>query len=160
MPSTWIVRRDFLNLADLAAVEARDQLSASHILFPVLNLLSAHDVGVLRREFIEGDMEYSNRSLSFAMSGSERRLTMRIGPIRCRFAGRCRRRPPRRCEAVMGSKLSKLFSWFPELGKFYGASSAKEFDEFLELHFARSIQRMEAEAHHLADDSEESCRRF
>ncbi len=57
--------RDYLNLADLTAVEMAQNLSVTNILFPVLNLLSANDVGVLRREFIEGDESHAKRSLSF-----------------------------------------------------------------------------------------------
>ncbi|MGH8077910.1 MAG: hypothetical protein ACREPE_11375 [Lysobacter sp.] len=60
----------------------------------------------------------------------------------------------------MASKLSKLFSWFPELRKLFNASTAEEFDSFLDLHFERCIQRMEAEAHHLVTDSEEKLSAF
>ncbi|MGH8077911.1 MAG: hypothetical protein ACREPE_11380, partial [Lysobacter sp.] len=57
--------RDYLNLGDLTAVEMDQDLSATNILFPVLNLLSANDVGVLRREFVEGDEACAKRTLSF-----------------------------------------------------------------------------------------------
>ena len=60
----------------------------------------------------------------------------------------------------MSSKLSKLFSWFPELRKLFGASTSEEFDAFLDVHFASCIQRMEAEAHHLVEDSEEKLSAF
>lgn len=57
--------RDYLNLADLTAIEISRNLSVTNILFPVLNLLSANDVSVLRREFIEGDESGDPNVLSF-----------------------------------------------------------------------------------------------
>ena len=60
----------------------------------------------------------------------------------------------------MGFSLSKLLGWFPELRKLFTESSADDFDTFLDLHFARCIQRMEAEAHHLASDGEEKLSAF
>ena len=57
--------RDHLNLGDLAAVEMSHGLSVTNILFPVLNLLAADDVGVLRREFVEGDRLRGETLLSF-----------------------------------------------------------------------------------------------
>ncbi|BBL58854.1 hypothetical protein [Methylomonas koyamae] len=60
----------------------------------------------------------------------------------------------------MSGKLSRLFNWFPELRRLYEARGAEDFDDFLDLHFARCIQRMEAEAHHLAGDSEEKLSAF
>jgi len=60
----------------------------------------------------------------------------------------------------MGNRFSKLLSWFPELRKLFQASNAEDFDEFLDLHFERSVQRMEAEAHHLVGDGEEKLSAF
>lgn len=44
--------RNSLGIADLALIEETSSLSVSHVLFPVLNLLSANDVGILNREFV------------------------------------------------------------------------------------------------------------
>jgi hypothetical protein len=60
----------------------------------------------------------------------------------------------------MAVKLSKLLSWFPELRRLFTESGADEFDAFLDLHFERCVQRMEAEAHHLASDGEEKLSAF
>lgn len=60
----------------------------------------------------------------------------------------------------MGNRFSKLLSWFPELRKLFQASDAEDFDAFLDLHFERCAQRMEAEAHHLASDGEEKLSAF
>lgn len=60
----------------------------------------------------------------------------------------------------MGNRFSKLLSWFPELRKLFQASNAEDFDAFLDLHFERCVQRMEAEAHHLASDGEEKLSAF
>jgi len=57
--------REYLNLADLTAIESSRNLSVTNILFPVLNLLSANDVGVLHREFVEGDGLGDQNVLSF-----------------------------------------------------------------------------------------------
>ena len=60
----------------------------------------------------------------------------------------------------MGISLSRLFQWFPELRRLFQASSPADFDAFLDLHFERCIQRMEAEAHHLNEDGEEKLSAF
>jgi hypothetical protein len=60
----------------------------------------------------------------------------------------------------MGISLSKLLSWFPELRRHFFPSDAGDFDAFLDLHFERCVQRMEAEAHHLAVDGEEKLSAF
>ncbi|WP_369070832.1 hypothetical protein [Burkholderia gladioli] len=60
----------------------------------------------------------------------------------------------------MGNRLSKLFHWFPELKKLFGASTEEDFNAFLDLHFERCVQRMEAEAHHLVEDGEEKLSAF
>lgn len=60
----------------------------------------------------------------------------------------------------MGNRFSKLLSWFPELRRLFEASKPEDFDEFLELHFERCVQRMEAEAHHIAGDGEEKLSAF
>lgn len=60
----------------------------------------------------------------------------------------------------MLSRLRKLFVWFPEVRKLFDGANAEEFDAFLDLHFERCIQRMEAEAHHLVSDSEEKLSAF
>lgn len=60
----------------------------------------------------------------------------------------------------MGLGLKKLFNWFPELKKLFQFSTPEEFDEFLDLHFERCVQCMEAEAHHLSDDHEEKLSAF
>jgi type I restriction enzyme, R subunit len=57
--------REHLNLADLTAVELSHDLSVTNILFPVLNLMSADDVGVLRREFVQGDGSRPITAISF-----------------------------------------------------------------------------------------------
>lgn len=60
----------------------------------------------------------------------------------------------------MGISLSRLFQWFPELRKLFQASAPEDFDAFLDLHFERCVQRMEAEAHHLNGDGEEKLSAF
>ncbi len=60
----------------------------------------------------------------------------------------------------MAFGLDKLFNLFPELRRLFTASTPQDFDAFLDLHFERCIQRMEAEAHHLADDHEEKLSAF
>ncbi|WP_175725417.1 hypothetical protein [Burkholderia ambifaria] len=60
----------------------------------------------------------------------------------------------------MGNKLSLLFLWFPELKRLFQATTSDDFDQFLDLHFERCIQRMEAEAHHLNSDGEEKLSAF
>ena len=60
----------------------------------------------------------------------------------------------------MLSRLRKLFAWFPEIRRLFDESTAEEFDAFLDLHFERCIQRMEAEAHHLVSDNEEKLSAF
>jgi hypothetical protein len=60
----------------------------------------------------------------------------------------------------MSINLTRLFQWFPELRKLFQASSPEDFDAFLDLHFERCIQRMEAEAHHLTGDGEEKLSAF
>lgn len=57
--------RGSLGISDLAAVEDANGLSVSHILFPVLNLLSANDVGIFRRDFIHIEMSGARRTISF-----------------------------------------------------------------------------------------------
>lgn len=44
--------RNKLGLSDLAEIEQLSGLSVSNILFPILNVLSTNDVGILRREFL------------------------------------------------------------------------------------------------------------
>lgn len=44
--------RNKLGLSDLAEIEQSSGLSVSNILFPILNVLSTNDVGILRREFL------------------------------------------------------------------------------------------------------------
>ncbi|SQC39637.1 Uncharacterised protein [Klebsiella pneumoniae] len=56
----------------------------------------------------------------------------------------------------MVDSLKTLFAWFPVLRKLFEARTAEEFDDFLDLHFEECVQRMEAEAHHLNGDCEES----
>jgi hypothetical protein len=56
--------------------------------------------------------------------------------------------------------LSTLFGWFPQLRALFAAKSDREFDAFLDVHFEQCVQRMEAEAHHLASDSEEKLSAF
>jgi len=60
----------------------------------------------------------------------------------------------------MGNSLKTLFSWFPALQKLFQARTAEEFDDFLDGHFEECVQRMEAEAHHLMEDSEEKLSAF
>lgn len=60
----------------------------------------------------------------------------------------------------MGDSLKTLFGWFPVLRKLFQAGTAEEFDDFLDRHFEECVQRMEAEAHHLMDDSEEKLSAF
>jgi type I restriction enzyme, R subunit len=54
-----------LGLADLASIEMAQNLSVTNLLFPVLNLLSASDVGILRREFVRTDAALDDSALSF-----------------------------------------------------------------------------------------------
>ncbi len=54
-----------LGLADLASIEMAQNLSVTNLLFPVLNLLSASDVGILRREFLRTDAQLGDGALSF-----------------------------------------------------------------------------------------------
>lgn len=56
--------------------------------------------------------------------------------------------------------LSMLFTWFPQLRMLFEAKSDGEFDAFLDRHFEQCVQRMEAEAHHLASDNEEKLSAF
>lgn len=60
----------------------------------------------------------------------------------------------------MGDSLKTLFNWFPILQKLFQATTEKEFDDFLDSHFAECVQRMEAEAHHLTVDDEEKLSAF
>jgi len=60
----------------------------------------------------------------------------------------------------MGDSLKTLFGWFPALRKLFQARTAEEFDDFLDRHFEECVQRMEAEAHHLMEDSEEKLSAF
>lgn len=60
----------------------------------------------------------------------------------------------------MGNRLNRLFHWFPELRKLFGARNSAEFDAFLDEHMERCVQRMEAEAHHLTEDKEEKLSAF
>jgi hypothetical protein len=63
-------------------------------------------------------------------------------------------------DARMGDNLKTLFGWFPALRKLFQAGTAEEFDDFLDHHFEECVQRMEAEAHHLMEDSEEKLSAF
>ncbi|RUL75350.1 type I restriction endonuclease subunit R [Dyella choica] len=54
-----------LGISDLTVIEEVSGLSVSHILFPVLNLLSANDVGILHREFIRVDRSNAVRTMNF-----------------------------------------------------------------------------------------------
>lgn len=60
----------------------------------------------------------------------------------------------------MGDSLKTLFGWFPVLRQLFQARTGEEFDDFLDRHFEECVQRMEAEAHHLTDDSEEKLSAF
>lgn len=60
----------------------------------------------------------------------------------------------------MGDSLKTLFNWFPVLRTLFQAKTEKEFDDFLDRHFEESVQRMEAEAHHLTVDEEEKLSAF
>jgi hypothetical protein len=60
----------------------------------------------------------------------------------------------------MLSRLTWLFSRFPEIRRLFHKSDAEEFDAFLDLHFERCVQCMEAEAHHLSNDGEEKLSAF
>lgn len=60
----------------------------------------------------------------------------------------------------MYSRLSVLIKLFPELRKILQPRKAADFDEFLESHFERCVQCLEAEAHHLIPDSEEKLSAF
>jgi type I restriction enzyme R subunit len=57
--------RNSLGIADLALIEETSGLSVSHVLFPVLNLLSAHDVGILNREFVRVGSTDTPQTMSF-----------------------------------------------------------------------------------------------
>lgn len=57
--------RNSLGIADLALIEETSGLSVSHVLFPVLNLLSAHDVGILNREFVRVGSTDTPQKMSF-----------------------------------------------------------------------------------------------
>ncbi|WP_394866126.1 type I restriction endonuclease subunit R [Klebsiella pneumoniae] len=57
--------RSSIGLADLAMIEESSGFSVSHILFPVLNLLSANDVGLLHREFLRMDASHAQSTISF-----------------------------------------------------------------------------------------------
>ncbi|HCI0084817.1 TPA: type I restriction endonuclease subunit R [Klebsiella pneumoniae] len=57
--------RSSIGLADLAMIEKSSGFSVSHILFPVLNLLSANDVGLLHREFLRMDASHAQYTISF-----------------------------------------------------------------------------------------------
>ena len=54
-----------IGLSDLAVTEESNGLSVSHILFPILNLLSTDDVGILRREFLRTDTPNSQQVVNF-----------------------------------------------------------------------------------------------
>lgn len=54
-----------LSLSDLVKIEAFSGLSVSNILFPVLNVLSANDVGIFRREFLQLDTSATHLSMDF-----------------------------------------------------------------------------------------------
>ncbi|WP_334007421.1 type I restriction endonuclease subunit R [Burkholderia orbicola] len=56
---------NYLNLADLHDIEISMGLSASNILFPVLNLLSADDICIFRREFVHAKDPGEESSLNF-----------------------------------------------------------------------------------------------
>lgn len=60
----------------------------------------------------------------------------------------------------MGDSLKTLFGWFPALRKLFQARTAEEFDDFLDRHFEKCVQGMEAEATHWKDDSEEKLSSF
>ena len=60
----------------------------------------------------------------------------------------------------MGNSLKTLFGWFPALRMLFEAKTAGDFDKFLDRHLEECVQRMEAEAHHLTDDSEEKLSAF
>lgn len=57
--------RNSLGIADLALIEETSSLSVSHVLFPVLNLLSANDVGILNREFVRLGSTDTQQTMSF-----------------------------------------------------------------------------------------------
>ncbi|KEA53988.1 DEAD/DEAH box helicase [Mangrovibacter sp. MFB070] len=57
--------RSSIGLSDLAMIEESSGFSVSHILFPVLNLLSANDVGLLHREFLRMDASHAQYTISF-----------------------------------------------------------------------------------------------
>ena len=54
-----------IGLSDLVTLEERSGLSVSNTLFPVLNLLSADDVGLLQREFIRLDTSNKQQVIDF-----------------------------------------------------------------------------------------------
>lgn len=54
-----------MSLSDLVEIEKFSGLSVSNILFPVLNVLSANDVGVFRREFLNLDPSTSRLPMDF-----------------------------------------------------------------------------------------------
>ena len=57
--------RGCLGISDLVVTGEDSGLSVSHILFPVLNLLSANDVGILRREFFRTDASDIRETMNF-----------------------------------------------------------------------------------------------
>ena len=60
----------------------------------------------------------------------------------------------------MGDSLKRLFGWFPAMRALFQARTAEDFDDFLDRHFEKCVQRMEAEAHHLTADKEEKLSAF
>lgn len=54
-----------IGLSDLVMLEESSGLSLSNILFPVLNLLSSDDVGMLQREFIHLDSSNTQQLINF-----------------------------------------------------------------------------------------------
>jgi hypothetical protein len=60
----------------------------------------------------------------------------------------------------MGDSLKTLFGRFPALRELFQAGTAEEFDNFLDRHFEECVKRMETEAHHLMEDSEEKLSAF
>lgn len=57
--------RNNLGIADLALIEEVSGLSVSHVLLPVLNLLSANDVGILSRDFVHVDSADTKQTKNF-----------------------------------------------------------------------------------------------
>lgn len=56
--------------------------------------------------------------------------------------------------------LRTLFDWFPGLRGILEADDAQQFDNYLEQHIEQCVRGMEAEAHHLSNDSEEKLSAF